>query len=414
MNEKQIEREVYNFLNGISENSKIYFVGNTLKNPLEYKANEEIVFKVRAKTEEKFVDVPFIKCIVEGDSLPRSESILSANEDGWFYVSTSLNREGVIHVIAQALDENKEPIARIDNFEGGAIVDADKIELSTEIPDDYFEFWDWLKKETESVAPEVIYEREIHVPEHPDFEFRDMRIKVTDEEYASCMVSWPKNATEGSLKLRVYYRGYGVSPITEVDAYENTMTVITSPHSIPNDMPPEWYQNERTTTFLRFGFKEEENDDPKTTYWAKMLRRDYQSYRYFSQHPFVSGKDIYIEGGSMGAMQTCCIAAHCANPTRVHISFPWMCDLGGGTNAGRLEGWRPKYLHGMKYFDTAVAAKFIKCPLTVAAGLGDFVCPPSGQVALYKSAKTLERMKFIQRRTHSYQPPEAEVFELKL
>ena len=50
MNEKHIEREVYNFLNGVSENSRIYFIGNTLKNPLEYKANEEIVFKIRVKT----------------------------------------------------------------------------------------------------------------------------------------------------------------------------------------------------------------------------------------------------------------------------------------------------------------------------------------------------------------------------
>ena len=91
-----------------------------------------------------------------------------------------------------------------------------------------------------------------------------------------------------------------------------------------------------------------------------------------------------------------------------------MCDLGGGTNAGRLEGWRPKYQHGMKYFDTAVAASFIKCPMSVTAGLGDFVCPPSGQVALYKAIKNLTCMKFIQRRTHSYQPPEPEVFEFKL
>ena len=55
MNEKQIEKEVYDFLNGISETSRIYFVGNTLKNPLEYKANEEIVFKMRVKTAEQFV-----------------------------------------------------------------------------------------------------------------------------------------------------------------------------------------------------------------------------------------------------------------------------------------------------------------------------------------------------------------------
>ena len=32
---------------------------------------------------------------------------------------------------------------------------------------------------------------------------------------------------------------------------------------------------------------------------------------------------------------------------------------------------------------TAVAARFIKCPISIVAGLGDYICPPSGIMALF-------------------------------
>ena len=412
MNEKQIEKEVYNFLNGVSETTKVYFEGGSTKNPLEYRVGEEMVFKLRVKCEGNYVDVPCIKYTIEGDDGEKVTGFKKPDADGWFYLTTSLKRDGFVRVIAEAYDEEENKLPRIDKFEGGAGADIEKITLATEIPEDYFEFWDWLKKETEAVAPEVIYEREFEHEKYPNYEFRDMRIKVTEDEYASCLLAWPKNATAGSLKLRYSYRGYGVSAFNEIWGIENTMLIATNAHCVPNHESPEYFANLKETTLKGFGFDKEENADPKTTYWAKMFRRNYQVFRYFKNHPLVNGRDIIFSGGSMGAMQAINMAAHTGCATECIAMVPWFSDLGAGENLGRLTGWRPAYLHGVKYFDTAVAARFIKCPISITAGLGDYVCPPSGQMALYNGVTTKKNITFIQNRTHSYHPIEEVTYKI--
>ncbi len=413
MDEKRIEKEVYDFLRGVNETEKIYFVGSTTENAVEYKIGDEIVFKIRVKCAEKFIDVPQIKYTLDGDDGQKENGFISPADDGWFYIKTSLKRDGFVHLIAEAFDENGVKIPRIDKFEGGAGANVRDITLSTEIPEDYLEFWDWLKKETESVEPEVIYDRVIDDEKYPDYEIHDMRIRVVGDEYASCMVSFPKGARKGSLKLKSYYRGYGVDPITEPYCFPDCLTTITNAHPIPNDQTPEWYQNERATTYKSFGFVEEENDDPKTTYWAKMFRRDLQSFRFFKNHPLVNGRDYLFEGGSMGAMQSCSIAAHCGCATKLFLFVPWMSDLGAGVLSNRLVGWRPAYRHGIKYFDTAVAARFVKCPVTMSVGLGDYICPPSGQMALYNGITTEKSIEFRQNKTHGYNPPEEVQYHIK-
>lgn len=38
-----------------------YFVGTTLKNPLTYEIGEKIVFRIRAKYMDDYLDVPYIQ-----------------------------------------------------------------------------------------------------------------------------------------------------------------------------------------------------------------------------------------------------------------------------------------------------------------------------------------------------------------
>ena len=45
--------------NSLKEEYK-YFVGTTTKNPLEYKIGEQIVFKIRVKYMDDYLDIPYI------------------------------------------------------------------------------------------------------------------------------------------------------------------------------------------------------------------------------------------------------------------------------------------------------------------------------------------------------------------
>ena len=87
-----------------------YFVGTTLKNPLQYEIGEEIVFKIRVKYIDDYMDIPFIWYSVVSDDGQDKEGYIKAADDGWFYIETSISVSGFVYVQAKACDENKELI----------------------------------------------------------------------------------------------------------------------------------------------------------------------------------------------------------------------------------------------------------------------------------------------------------------
>lgn len=395
------EKAVRDFLKGISETNNVYFVGSTTKNSIEYKAGEVMTFKLKVKTEDKDVPVPYIYYSCEGEDGVKTDGYAEPSADGWFYFDTSVNRDGFVHVIAKACDEDKKEIDSIDIFEGGAGADIDKIVTGTEEPSDYLEFWQWIRDETAKTEPEVIFKEKFEDERFPGFELYDMRIKTTGSEFASFFVTYPRNAQKGSLKLKMNFQGYGVCG-NEYNAEDGIMNVSVNVHSIYNRQPDEYYDNLANGELKEFGFSNEENKNPKTTYWAKVFIRDMQVLRFIKDNPLLNGKDFMFSGGSMGGMQACNMAAHSGVATQCHMFIPWMADLGGTKNCNRLYGWRPDYTEGLKYFDTAIAAKYLKCPADIGAGLGDYVCPPSGEVAIYNAISSPKEIRFVQNQTHPY------------
>ena len=61
---------------------------------------------------------------------------------------------------------------------------------------------------------------------------------------------------------------------------------------------------------------------------------------------------------------------------------------------------------GVMYFDTAIQAKRVTCPVEITCGLGDYVCPPSTEVVLWHNFKTPKKITFVQNMTHPYRPRE--------
>ena len=99
------------------------------------------------------------------------------------------------------------------------------------------------------------------------------------------------------------------------------------------------------------------------------------------------------------------MAAHTGVATECRIDVPWFCDLFAIETQKRMKGWRPEPDEGLRYFDTAVVAKYLSCPVHITAGLGDYICPPSGVTALYNGISSPKKLEFMQGRTHSYIPP---------
>ena len=136
-----------------------YFVGTTEKDPLSYAAGEKIVFKLRAKFMDGYLDVPFVKYSLLTEDGQSEEGIKACAEDGFFYIEGSISREGFVYLKAQACDEKKRPIADIEPFNGSAGADISRIVSATKMPADYADFWSSMKSAAEQTAHEVLFSK---------------------------------------------------------------------------------------------------------------------------------------------------------------------------------------------------------------------------------------------------------------
>ena len=252
--------------------------------------------------------------------------------------------------------------------------------------------------------PKKLFKEKIDA--EPGFVAYDVHYKTKYGDFLSIIYTYPENAEPASLKLVFFYMGYGVYTLTPFYR-EGYLCVRVNTHDIPNRQSEEFYKALDKGKLDDYGFDPEENKSPETSYWKKIFVRNMHALNIFSKHPLVNGKDIEFEGGSQGGMQACSMAAHSGVATELRIRVPWACDLFASEKIGRIQiPWRLPTHHALKYFDTAGAAKFLKCPVYIEVGLGDYVCPPSGQAAMYNSITAPKKIRFIQNTTHSYNPPQ--------
>lgn len=158
------------------------------------------------------------------------------------------------------------------------------------------------------------------------------------------------------------------------------------------------------------GFNNEENVSNMNTYFRNMMIRDLFALKYVKTLPEWSGKDIISAGGSQGALQAIIVAAHDKDVTEVVAAKPWLCDLKSAKD-GYLNGWRPDFAEGLRYFDTVAQGMQLKCPISIECYLGDYVCHPKTVMVLYNSIKSEKHIKFVQSARHSYFAPENEDIE---
>ena len=326
-----------------------YFVGTTLKHPLQYAIGEKMVFRIRGKYMDDYLDIPYIWYSLVSDDGQAEEGYLPKGEDGWFYIEGSITKSGFVYVQAKACDSDKQLREDISAYNGSAGADIQNIRRGTRLPEDYLAFWDKLKGEVEATEPEVLYREQIEDPNYPDFLMYDMRIKAPGDGYASVSVAYPKDAEKGSLKFAMFFQGYGVNT-TLPKPLAGYFTVSANAHSMPNRCTPEFYANMRENVLGHYGFDPVENSRPETTYWAKMLSRNLQALRFFKDHELLNKEDYYFVGSSQGGMQACNMAAHFEKATAVILNVPWLSDIDGHRLLGRRANTMPKG-DGVAYFD---------------------------------------------------------------
>ncbi len=385
-----------------------YFRFFSNKSPLSYLCRESMTFFISAIEDGKNISCEHIKWEIRGDDGKILKGIGSCTTEKELVLKTTIERPGFVHIICTAVDENCNEIENFDILNAGVGAQINEIEYHDIIPGDFDDYWQDIEKLVDDFPLEVIYKQRVTQNVRKDFIAYYVQIKTPCGRPASGCITIPDK--NGKFPIRIEFSGYGIGNVDFL--YEdNTIFAYFNAHGIENYLSKEEIEYKYKDELDGYGFSNEENSSNKTTYFRNMMIRNLIATKFLKTLPCWDGNNLIASGGSQGAMQATTVAAHDKNVTYLLIDVPWFCDL-NAIASGYMRGWRPDFAQGLRYFDTVAQATRVKCPVSIKAGLGDYICPPSSIMSLYNSLNTKKDMKFIQCRTHSYMPPEVEEIEV--
>ena len=382
-----------------------YFKFSSNKSPLYYTCGEEMTFEIFAREDGKSISCEQIEWEISGDDGKCQKGTGSCTADKPLILSTTVDRPGFVHVICYPKNAGGDAIKDFQILDASAGADIADIKYHDEIPEDFDKYWAEIEKTVENFPIEILYSKQITEGVKDGFKVFDVRIKAPSGRPASGCITVP--AAEGKYPIRLLFNGYTIGGATP-NYYENAIVANFNAHGIEN-FPTKAQQEQYETELKEYGFSNEENKSPYTTYFRNMMIRNLIAAKYARTIPEWDNENFIACGGSQGAFQATTVAAHDEGVTFLDIDVPWFCDL-NGVNKGYMKGWRPDFEQGLRYFDTVAQSSRVKCPVRIIAKLGDYTCPPSTVMALYNTFKTEKSIQFVQSARHLEWPPEAEKF----
>ena len=399
--------------------------GRTLEDKAFYAPGEKMTFELRLTGAEQATNrACFIKWVRTGDDGKREEGKVPASADEPLVLETSLDKPGFVRIFAELVDKDGKPCRKDAEkykgernkifFDGGAGVEPEKLQSVPE-PADFDAFW--TKQKARLVAMPMTVRRK----ELPSQQGRVYAVEISCPSVrpVTGYLQVPADASPTNrypCRLDLHGYGYYPNPKAPTGAWHKDALVLSiNAHGLR--LPEfgadaayykalEWEIKSNGHTY---GFDPKQNADPETAYFNGMALRVMRALQYLKSLPEWNGKDLIAAGGSQGGLQTIWAAALDPDVTRAESTITWCCDM-GGTELGRNRGgWYVRWVPALGYYDPVNMARRIpKTCLTVIprAGLGDYVCPPSGLAVLYNNIPGPKKIVWMQGSTHGYIPPQ--------
>jgi cephalosporin-C deacetylase-like acetyl esterase len=338
-------------------------------------------------------------------------------------VTTSMDQPGFVRIQAVLVDNkgrmvkkknNQGKLANID-FDGGAGVEIEKLQAVADEPADFDAFWD--KQKAKLVAVPLKFKMEKVSKPDAKVEVYSVSVDCAGPRPVTGYLTIPAGAKDKSLPASVSYHGYGTNvQKAPASGPGNRINFNVNAHGYDLGQDDAYYKDffaKIKSNGQIYAFDPKQNSDPETAYFNGMALRVMRSLQFVKSLPQWNGKDLTVSGGSQGGLQTIWAAALDPDVTSANSSITWCCDF-AGTTKGRLGGWRPSYVPALNYYDSVFHAKRIKCPIMIPrAGLGDYVCPPSGLAVLYNNIKSPKKIVWVQGSTHGFVPPKSQNFVIE-
>ncbi len=370
---------------------------------LDYKTGEPVIFTVRLLDDGQPAPGNKIAWLREGDDRKTEQG--EAASDMPLTVTTSSGQSSFIRLTLKATDATGAALKngnKTVSYTAGAAVDPGRFEVAPE-PADFDAFWTRQKIRSGAVPLREL-ERAAVDSGTPGVLAYDVKVASAGPKPLSGYLCLPEGAAPASLPARIVYFGYGVYPIAmDAGRAKEGIVLSVNAHGFLNGQPKEYYAALAQGELKDYAFNEAENQDPETAYFNGMMLRLLRSLDYVKSLPEWNGRDLVVEGHSQGGMQAAIAAGLDPQVTLCISNQPWMCDVGGAA-LGHLRGnWHIKPTPALFYYDPVYHIARYKRELRLLAGLGDYVCPPSGMAAMFNAARGPRKVVYTQGAGHTGQ-----------
>ena len=384
---------------------KLAFIGTTDKNPLEYALNETITFTVTLVDKDNgnaAVTGRDLKWTLSGDDSSVTNG--TATSDTPLVVTTAIASPGFVRLKVQVQDNGTWLDDKDNVFDGGAGADVMNIQ-EWPAPADFATFWQNATNTlyTTPYVPVCTNFNPAGAVDGVSYYLFDIPV-AAGELNVTGILAKPANAAAGSCGIISHTEGYGFGrtglPSSSEVLAGNIVVNIARHGENPWHPDDSYYTDEVQNGFAKsFCFRNNDLTVQDTDYY-KMAMRDLRALQYAKSLPEWNGTKLETTGGSMGGWRAITLAALDCDVKQCTASIPWSVDLAGHVKYGYMKGWRPDWTANLDYIDLKNLATLVKCPVTLTAGLGDYVCPPSGEIQLYRALPEPKQVTFTQNMGH--------------
>jgi cephalosporin-C deacetylase len=281
--------------------------------------------------------------------------------------------------------------------------EPEKVVSPTDAKPDFEAFWKNTRAELNKVNPE--FQMEL-MPERSTGtrNLYHVSMKSFGELTIEGFYAVPKQA--GKYPAIIYYMGYGSEPwYPHTDGEPGFASFVLSVRGQGIQKAP---QKDFWGDWIVWGLDSKEN-----YYYRGAFMDLVRGVDFLVSRPEVDAEKIVAEGGSQGGAFT---LAACALDHRIKAAAPTIPFLSDYRDYFQIVGWpRSSFeaylaIHPEKtwenvydvltYFDIKNLAGWIQCPVFMAAGLQDEVCPPHTNFAGYNQIKSEKQYRIYREQGH--------------
>ena len=306
--------------------------------------------------------------------------------------SATLNKPGFLTMSVMLLEPGKRGQQLVRRC--SLAFEPEKITPGVPAPADFADFWKKALSGFEQQAAPVSMRKMDSFSKAGRFTAYRLSLPAPDGNLYGFLCV-PDKAGPHAALVTVAYAGPG---FLKPELSDRFVILALNIHPYPPEKAPAAYagQNRGKTRNARFSaqYMYLGMPDARSYYFFNGIVGTAHAVNWLAEQSFVNPERIGFYGQSQGGGFGLMLAALTNRFKAVSVFMPAFCDQ-NAAEAHRLSGWPcldsclpeagdPAEIKAMaRYYDAAYFAAEIRCPVRIAVGFQDFVCPPDSVYAAY-------------------------------